>query len=110
MSRIAASLLQVQTTVATREDGEHLGRCLVDDRLAACVQVVGPIRSTYRTQGRVSSNEEWLCLAKIRSDRFAEVAEAIRAVHAYQTPQIIAVPIADATADYLAWALAETTD
>jgi periplasmic divalent cation tolerance protein len=95
--------LQVITTVASREDARRIARTLVERRLAGCVQVVGPISSTYRWQGSIEEDEEWLCLIKTAEARYLEVEGALREVHPYETPEIIAHPIVAGGRDYLAW-------
>ena len=100
--------LQVATTVEKKEDAERIARALVEGRLAACVQVLGPVRSTYRWKGAVETAEEWQCVAKTRREVYARVEEAIRGVHPYEVPEIVAVAIAAGSADYLAWVEEET--
>jgi len=95
--------IQVLTTTASREDAERIARVLVEERLAACVQVLGPISSTYRWQGAIETSQEWLCLAKSRRNLYEAIEKAIRGVHPYQVPEILAVPIVAGSADYLAW-------
>lgn len=100
--------IQVQTTFQRQIDAERLATALVERRLAACVQIIGPIQSTYRWQGKVETAEEWLCLIKTRRERHDEVERAIVELHPYQTPEIIAVPIAAGSPAYLDWVAAET--
>jgi periplasmic divalent cation tolerance protein len=95
--------IQIITTTAHREDAEKIADALVEKRLAACVQVIGPIRSFYRWKGNIEREEEWLCQIKSRRDLFDAVEQAIRTVHPYETPEIIALPIITASMDYLAW-------
>jgi periplasmic divalent cation tolerance protein len=95
--------VQTVTTTASRADARRIGRALVDRRLAACVQIVGPIESTYRWQGKVATAREWLCLIKTTSARYPQVATAIEALHPYDTPEIIAVPIVAGSRRYLDW-------
>jgi periplasmic divalent cation tolerance protein len=95
--------IQVLTTTASREDAERIARLLIEERLAACVQVVGPITSTYRWQGEIETSQEWLCLAKSRRELYDAIEKAIRGVHSYQVPEILAVPIVAGSAHYLAW-------
>jgi periplasmic divalent cation tolerance protein len=94
---------QVMTTTDSREAAQTLAGLLVQNRLAACVQVIGPIASTYWWEGRVEEAEEWLCLAKTRSDRFDEIEQYIRAHHTYDVPEIIALPVSDVSGSYLQW-------
>lgn len=98
-----ADYIQVFTTTASKADAQAIADALVMQRLAACVQVVGPIMSTYRWQGQVETAEEWLCIAKSRGDLYAAVERAIRAVHPYEEPEILAVPVAAGSASYLRW-------
>ena len=104
----ATSYIQVFTTTARREEAERIARELVEGRLAACVQIVGPITSTYRWQGKIETDEEWQCWAKTRGELFARVEEAIRRIHPYEVPEILAVPVVAGSAKYLAWLNAET--
>lgn len=103
-----SDMIVVQTTTETREQAERIARVLVEARLAACVQVSGPIESCYRWQGAVTNSQEWVCSAKTRSLLYDQLESAIRRHHPYQTPEIIAVPVAAGSADYLAWLEAET--
>lgn len=95
--------IQVMTTVEKEADARHIARRLVEARLAGCVQVLGPITSTYRWEGALEAAQEWLCLIKTSRALYAEVEAAIRALHPYDTPEILAVPVVAGSADYLAW-------
>jgi periplasmic divalent cation tolerance protein len=98
-----ADHIQVQTTAGSEEEAELIAGALVERRLAACVQVVGPIASTYRWKGAVERDREWLCLLKTESSRYGEVEEAIRELHSYEEPEIIATPIVAGSSGYLGW-------
>ena len=102
--------LMAMTTTDAREAAERLARDLVDRRLAACVQVLGPISSTYRWQGAVETAEEWLCLVKTTGARFDALAAHVEANHGYETPELTAVPIGHGSAGYLAWVSAATAN
>jgi periplasmic divalent cation tolerance protein len=93
----------VTTTVERREDAQTIARTLVDGRLAACVQVIGPIESTYRWKGEVEVTEEWLCLIKTSQNLYGEIESAIVEMHPYETPEIVALPIAAGSTAYLTW-------
>jgi periplasmic divalent cation tolerance protein len=95
--------IQVMTTTGSRADAQKVARALVEARLAGCVQIVGPITSTYWWQGQVEAAEEYLCLAKSRADLFDRLAEAIRAVHPYDVPEILAIPVTAGSQSYLDW-------
>ena len=97
----------VTTTVASPDEAKTLARALVEARLAACVQVL-PMASTYRWEGAVETAAEQLLLCKIRAVDYADVEAEIRARHAYNVPEIIALPIAEGSPGYLGW-LSEAT-
>lgn len=99
----SAKPIQVFCTMPSRSGAESMARQLVASRLAACVQVLGPLASTYRWQGTVENAEEWLCLIKSREDLYSRVESAILDGHPYEVPEIIAVPITAGNADYLNW-------
>ncbi len=99
--------IQVLTTAPSEEEATRIARTLVEGRLAACVQVLGPVTSTYRWQGAIETGREWLCIAKTARHLHAEVEQAIRRVHSYQVPEILAVEVAAGSADYLAWLAGE---
>ncbi|MDP9343018.1 MAG: divalent-cation tolerance protein CutA [Actinomycetota bacterium] len=103
------SLVQVFTTLATRDDALELARSAVEARAAACVQVVGPIASVYRWEGTVQEDSEFLCLLKAPGSRLEPLLQFVRDHHPYDTPEITAVPSAAVDDRYLAWAVAETS-
>jgi periplasmic divalent cation tolerance protein len=105
---MADAYLQVSTTTDSPEAATALARSLVQARLAACVQVLGPVASTYWWRGQVETADEWLCVAKTTADQFDALAAHIRASHGYETPEITATPIVAGSPDYLAWIAAET--
>lgn len=95
--------IQVMTTTVEKEQAEAIARCLVEEKLAACVQITAPITSIYRWQGKVETAPEYLCLIKTRADLFAGVEAAIKKLHPYDVPEIIAVPIVSGSKEYLEW-------
>ncbi|MEV6347210.1 divalent-cation tolerance protein CutA [Actinoplanes sp. NPDC051851] len=99
---------QAVTTIDSREVAEALARGAVQARLAACAQVSGPIRSTYRWEGAVETAEEWQITLKTTTDRYPALAEYLRAHHGYETPEIILLPILAGDPAYLAWITTET--
>jgi periplasmic divalent cation tolerance protein len=103
------SYIQVVTTTARQEEAQRIARELVEKRLAGCAQVVGPITSIYRWQGKIETDEEWQCWCKTRGELFAQVEEAIRAIHPYEVPEILAVPVVAGSERYLAWLEEQTT-
>jgi periplasmic divalent cation tolerance protein len=95
--------IQVITTTATHDEAEIIARDLVDNHLAACTQIVGPITSIYRWEGKIETSQEYQCWAKSRRELFERIESAIRRLHPYQMPEIIAVPIAAGSESYLKW-------
>ena len=95
--------VQILTTAGSEEEAGRIAAMLVERRLAACVQVVGPIVSRYRWQGEVEEEREWQCLAKTTRMAYEEVEAAIRELHSYDEPEIVATPILVGSAGYLAW-------
>lgn len=95
--------VQVVTTTGRREDAEAIARSLVEDRLAACVQVLGPITSTYRWKGGIETADEWQCWAKSRRELYEQIEAAIRRLHPYEVPEILALPILAGSKSYLTW-------
>jgi periplasmic divalent cation tolerance protein len=95
--------IQVITTTDSKDEAQRIAAALVERRLAACVQIVGPITSTFWWEGKVETAEEWLCLIKTLHDRYSSLAVAIRELHSYDVPEILAVPVIAGNADYLDW-------
>ena len=75
----------------------------MEERLAACAQVSGPLTSTYRWEGQVERASEWYCHLKTTLDRLPALESRLRELHPYEVPEIIAVPIVQGNADYLEW-------
>jgi len=93
----------VLSTCGSAEEGERIARMLLEQRLAACVNVVAPIRSFYWWQGKVEDSPE--CLLVIKSSRhlFDRLRVALEAAHSYEVPEILVLPIVDGSANYLNW-------
>jgi len=100
--------IQVFTTVEKREDADRIASTVLNSRLAACAQILGPIHSTYWWKGKVEEAGEWLLMMKTRQDLFAALEKEIRTVHPYEVPEIIALPIVAGSVPYLEWIQAET--
>jgi len=96
-------VLLVLTNCPDAASAERIVRALVDNRLAACVNRLPPVASTYRWQGVVETVEEVPLLVKCTRSRYPAVEEAIRQLHPYQVPEIVAVPIVAGFAPYLRW-------
>jgi periplasmic divalent cation tolerance protein len=94
---------QVTTTLPSREAAHRLGTRLVEERLAACAQVVGPVSSVYRWNGEVEMAAEWYCHLKTTAARVPALLLRIREMHPYETPEIVALPVVEGDAGYLRW-------
>lgn len=101
------SYIQVVTTTEKREDAEKMAKALVEQRLVGCVQIIGPIESTYWWKGNMETAQEWLCLMKTNKSLYDELDTAIKAIHPYETPEIVAMPIVAGSRDYLQWLSSE---
>jgi periplasmic divalent cation tolerance protein len=95
--------IQVVTTCASRDEAEGLAARLVELRLAACVQVAGPIQSYFRWQGQIDTSQEWLCLIKSRQEVYPRLEAAIQELHGYDVPEILAWPVSAGSQAYLQW-------
>lgn len=95
--------IQVLTTAGSEEEADRIATALLDRRLAACVQVLGPIVSRYRWQGKLEREREWQCLAKTEAGLYEQVEAAIRAIHSYEEPEILAIPVLAGSPGYLNW-------
>ncbi len=93
----------VYVTVGSAAEGELLARALVEERLAACVNRIGQIHSTYRWQGEIEQSQEELLIIKTVKEMFPALEKRIRALHSYAVPEIIALPIAQGSEEYLSW-------
>ena len=93
----------VLTTTDSKSVAERIAHELVERRLAACVNLVDPVRSVYRWEGQVVSSEERLLIIKTSVERFPQVAAAIRELHTYDVPEIVAVPLTMGDERYLSW-------
>lgn len=95
--------IELTTTTATEEEALKLARLLVQQRLASCVQVSGPIQSIYRWQGEICQATEFQCSVKSLAALTERLVRTIRGAHSYDTPQIVVLPVADCDADYAQW-------
>lgn len=98
-----SEFIQVTTASDSEEEARKIARTLVEERLAACAQVVGPVASTYWWRGKVEEAREWKCVCKTRRDLYEQVEEAILGMHSYELPQILALPVLTGLPAYLEW-------
>jgi periplasmic divalent cation tolerance protein len=93
----------VLTTAGSEEEARKIALHLVENRLAACVNIIPQVASIYRWQGKVDSSREWLLLVKTTQERFPAVRDAIRELRSYELPECVVINIEDGSCDYLQW-------
>ncbi|MEW6758326.1 MAG: divalent-cation tolerance protein CutA [Acidobacteriota bacterium] len=104
------SIVLVLTTVGSEDQGIQIAETLVEKGHAACVNIIKKIRSIYRWKGEIWDDEEYLLLVKTRESLFPQVRETIRALHSYELPEVLCVPIGQADEKVQAWILDATLD
>ncbi len=103
MAETTAEAIVVLVTAGSREEAARLAEMLVGAHLAACVQILPEMESVYRWKGKVHRAPEFLLLAKTTANCFEELEREVRALHTYDTPEIIALPVTVGSAPYLEW-------
>jgi periplasmic divalent cation tolerance protein len=95
--------LVVLVTAGSADEAARIGRTLVEERLAACVNVVGPMRSIYRWEGAVEEAEEHLLVVKARRADLGALDARVRALHSYDVPEVLGLPVTGGSARYFEW-------
>ena len=95
-------------TAGSRDEALAIGRALVEERLAACANVLDGMTSIYWWQDRLDQAQEAVLIAKTRTELFPALSARVQQLHSYDCPCVVALPIADGNPDYLAWIVAET--
>jgi len=101
--------LVVLSTAGSQEEAGKIAHALVEQRVAACVNVLPEIRSIYRWQGKVESATEWLLIIKTNSEQLAAIRDLIQKLHSYELPECIAIPITGGSGAYLDWLVTESS-
>ncbi len=96
-------LILVVTAVRSKEEAVELSRTVVEKRMAACAQVLGPVTSTYWWKGRIETVEEWLCLMKSNADLYEKLESTICNIHSYEVPEIFSLTATRSNRRYLDW-------
>jgi len=91
------------TSCASEEEALQIANGLIEERLAACVNLLPPVRSIYRWEGRIFDEKEWLLIIKTGRERVGELETKIKSLHSYSVPEIICLPILEGSLDYLEW-------
>ncbi|MEE9140039.1 MAG: divalent-cation tolerance protein CutA [Alphaproteobacteria bacterium] len=102
------NLCFVYITAASAEEARRIGRALVEERLAACANVIDGMTSTYWWEGRVQEDSEAILIAKTRESLLGALTERVKALHSYTCPCVVALPIGQGNPDYLDWLARET--
>ena len=95
--------ITVLVTASRREEAEKIARKLLDERVAACINIVEGVRSLFWWQGKIDEASEVLMIIKTRLDLFEKVIEYVKMLHSYTVPEIVALPIIAGNAEYLKW-------
>jgi periplasmic divalent cation tolerance protein len=93
----------VFVTCGSEEEGLKIANALVEEHLAACANLISPIRSIYRWEGKIWDEKEWLLIIKTQKDRFEELEKKVRSLHSYSVPEIISLPVVKGSSAYLNW-------
>jgi periplasmic divalent cation tolerance protein len=93
----------VLVTTSSKQEAEKISQALLEAKLIACANIVGPVSSHFHWGGKVEQAEEFLVLMKSRSDLFEKISEAVRKLHSYEVPEILALPVVAGSEAYLAW-------
>lgn len=93
----------VLTTAGSIEEAQRIAAALVEQRLAACVNILPGVESVFRWQGKIDRASEWLMIIKTKAEAFERVRDAIQKLHSYDVPEIISLEIDDGSAAYLQW-------
>ncbi len=97
------NIVEVTTTVGSQSAAQELARQIITARLAACVQIDGPVQSVYRWQGEICESQEWRCTLKTLAALTQPVVEAIGTHHPYDVPEILVLPVASSSPAYAQW-------
>lgn len=96
-------IVQIETAVDSESAAASLAAALVEEHLAACVQILGPMESTYRWKGAIERSTEWLCRVKTTASRSRALMARIRELHSYEQPEILVTPVSDGDEGYFQW-------
>ena len=93
----------VMVTTPSKQEAERIAQHLLEERLIACANIIGPVSSLFHWSGKIEKAEEYLTLMKSRNDLFEKLSEAVKALHSYEVPEILAFPIVEGSKGYLDW-------
>jgi periplasmic divalent cation tolerance protein len=90
-------------TTASKEEAETIAQRLLEAKLIACANIIGPVQSRFHWSGKIDKAEEYLVLMKSRKNLFEKLSETVKALHSYKVPEIIALPVVDGSKAYMDW-------
>jgi periplasmic divalent cation tolerance protein len=99
----------VFVTCGSEEEALKIAHSLVEERVAACVNLISPVRSIYRWEGKIWDEKEWILIIKTQKESFEGLERKVKSLHSYSVPEIIGLPIVEGSSSYLQWLLEETT-
>jgi periplasmic divalent cation tolerance protein len=108
MEMTKSSYIVVFITTSSYEEARKIASALVDQRKAACVNIVPKVSSLFRWKGKIEDVEESLMVVKTRAELFPDIVSTVKSIHSYEVPEIIALPIVEGNPDYLSWLKEET--
>ena len=98
-----SDFIVVLVTCGSEEEALKIAHSLVEERLAACVNVISPVRSIYRWEGKILDEKEWILFIKTQKERFEDLERKVKFLHSYSVPEIIGLPIVKGASSYLDW-------
>ena len=93
----------IMVTASSREEAEKIATTLLERKLIACANILGPVSSRFWWQGKIDSAEEYMIFMKTKRELFDQVADNVKQLHSYEVPEIIALPIVEGAKPYLEW-------
>ena len=103
MKDLENAYIVVMVTTANKQEAENIAQRLLKERLIACANIIGPVSSLFHWAGKIEKAEEYLIFMKSREDLFEKLAETVKALHSYEVPEILVLPIVDGSRAYLDW-------
>jgi periplasmic divalent cation tolerance protein len=103
VKRLENAYIIVLVTTASKQEAEKIVQHLLEARLIACANIVGPVSSHFHWSGKLEKAEEYLIFMKSRRDLFAKLSEAIKVLHSYEVPEILALPVVEGSKAYMDW-------
>jgi periplasmic divalent cation tolerance protein len=101
--KMMPKFIAVFVTCGSEEEALKIAHSLVEKRLAACVNLVSPVRSIYQWEGKICDEKEWILIIKTQKERYKKLERNVKSLHSYSVPEIIGLPIIEGSSPYLKW-------